>query len=159
MKNMYFYALLLMAWCISACSADESLPIPTPPATECTQSNGSVEWMVADNSYCSNEELYASNQGGVVINAITKTGVNITMIIDSLTPGTYPMNMIQNGILYIDQLGQTWTLEFGSVGTMKVLSHDSINNRIKATFSCNVQNSLGNTLAITNGSIDVRYNN
>lgn len=152
-----FCIALTVSVVFAACSADESLPIPAPPPNDCALENGTVSWRSASNDYCSNNQLYASNQGGVAISAVTKTGVTINLLIDNPNIGTYPMSALQNGLLYTDQLGNAWSLPNENSGTLTITSHNSSTKSLKASFNCTVQNTLGTELQISNGVIDVTY--
>lgn len=153
-----FFIIALSAMSmLSSCSADESLPIPAPPANDCTRENGSLSWTSASNDYCSNSQLFASNQGGVAISAVTKTGVTLNLFIDNPNVGTYPMSALQNGVLYTDQLGNAWSLANTPSGTLTITSHNSSTKTIKGSFFCTVRNSIGTDLQISNGVIDLTY--
>lgn len=153
---LFFIAVSAMML-LTSCSADESLPIPAPPANDCTRENGSLSWTSASNDYCSNSQLYASNQGGVAISAVTKTGVTLNLFVDNPNVGTYPMSALQNGLLYTDQLGNAWSLANDPSGTLTITSHNTSTKTIKGSFFCTVRNSIGSELQISNGMIDLTY--
>lgn len=91
--------------------------------------------------------------------AARKTNVETMGLVlnSSLTAGsTY--NISQYGTEKVTYTPSASGSYVGVSGTIKILSHDLANKRIKGTFSCEIKNTNGSdTLPVTDGTFDISY--
>jgi hypothetical protein len=141
---------------LSSCS--EKVTDEVPFLDECQMVNGSIKWEFDGSSYCANANIIAGYAIGLTLNGITMTGVSFTMELDSIEPGTYNISQDENNIIYTDQLGLAWTSMDSNAGSIIITSHDSVSNKIRATFNGLLKSPItGQTKQISNGQISVTY--
>lgn len=139
-------------------SCSEKITDEVPFLDECQMVNGSIKWEFDGSSYCANANIIAGYGVGLTLNGITLSGVSLTMEIDTLDPGTYNVSQDQNVIVYTDQLGLAWTSMDSNAGSIIISSHDSVSNKIRATFIGSLKSPLtGEIKQISNGQISVTY--
>ena len=149
-------ALLLSLSLLSSCS--EKITDEVPYLDECQLVNGSIKWEFDGNSYCANANIIAGYAIGLTLNGINLNGVSFTMELDSIEPGTYNISQDENNIVYTDQLGFAWTSVDSNAGSIIITSHDSVSNKIRATFNALLISPItGATKQISNGQISVTY--
>ena len=149
-------ALLLTLSLFSSCS--EKITDEVPYLDECQLVNGSIKWEFDGASYCANANIIAGYAIGLTLNGITLNGVSFTMELDSIELGTYNISQDENKIVYTDQLGFAWTSVDSNAGSIIITSHDSVSNKIRATFIASLQSPItGETKQISNGQISVTY--
>lgn len=149
-------ALLLAVSLLSSCS--EKITDEVPFWDECQMVNGSIKWEFDGASYCANANIIAGYAVGLTLNGLTLTGVSLTMELDSLEPGTYNVSQDQNVIVYTDQLGLAWTSVDSNAGSIIISSHDSVSNKIRASFIGSLRSPItGEIKQISNGQISVTY--
>jgi hypothetical protein len=149
-------ALFLTISLLFSCS--EKITDEVPYLDECQLVNGSIKWNFDGNSYCANANIIAGYAVGLTLNGITLSGVSLTMELDSIEPGTYNVSQSENVIVYTDQLGLAWTSTDSNAGSITISSHDSVSNKIRATFIGSLRSPItGEIKQISNGQISVTY--
>ena len=149
-------ALALPLMMMLSCS--EKITDEVPFLDECQMVNGSIKWNFNGSSYCANANIIAGYAIGLTLNGITLSGVSFTMELDSVAPGTYNISQDENNIVYTDQLGLSWLSMDSNAGSIIVTSHDTVSNKIRATFNALLKSPItGQTKQITNGQISVTY--
>lgn len=149
-------SLLISLTLLSSCT--EKVTDELPFLDECQLVNGSIKWDFDGTSYCANANIIAGYAGGLTLNGLTLTGVSLTMELDSIEPGTYNVSQAQNIIVYTDQLGLAWTSTDSNAGSIIISSHDSVSNKVRATFIGSLRSPItGEIKQISNGQISVTY--
>ncbi len=153
-KRIGFLLSLLF---LSSCGEDSPENPLNNISDNCSLPNGHLKWTVEGNDYCANASLFADHALVMTMNGITLTGITITLELDSILPGTYPMKADINSILFTDQLGMAWQTTDDNPGTLQITSNNTSTNLLQASFSATLRNPLGLSKSLSQGTIKIHY--
>ncbi|HQV01264.1 MAG TPA: DUF6252 family protein, partial [Bacteroidia bacterium] len=89
-----------------------------------------------------NTSLFADQAIVLTVNGMKSDGSTLTMEINDVTPGTYPITNDRNHILYTSQLADAFESKNALPGSLVIISNDVSKNIIKGTFQVTVQSPL-----------------
>ncbi len=151
--------MLLAVSCEKEVVTPETL---TPPNSQVVEVCGTPGARLQANfdgaSWCPTVNLYATAAatGQIGINGITLMGSTLTLLLDSVAPGTYQMVETANAMIFTTSTSITYIAREIDPVTLVISEHDVVNRRIKGTFQGHVHTALLEPKAIE-GSFDVEY--
>ncbi|HRH68027.1 MAG TPA: hypothetical protein PLB89_00835 [Flavobacteriales bacterium] len=159
MRHTNLLLLLMTIATLSACVkagkevAEELGIVPS----SCGTDGARIEAQVDDASFCADGQIVALSDGHTAtITGLGLLGSSLSLELDTLEAGTYPINEARNAIMYMS-LGTPYTSMADQPGTLTISGHDVEGHRLKAHFEATLRNEMsGGTKAIS-GSVDVTY--
>jgi hypothetical protein len=159
MRHTAPLSILVILLTLSACAkagkevAEELGIVPTTCGTD----GARMEATVGDGSFCADGQIIAVSDGSTaMVTGIGLLGNTLSLQLDTLDPGTYPITEAQNAILFMS-LGTPYVTTGDLPGTLAIEAHDPVVRRIKATFNVNLRNEMSGAARPVSGSIDVTY--
>jgi len=146
--------IAIVAGFITGC-AKEKEEIPDP--LSCDKPNGTLNWSFDGKSYCANSGLSANLEDLLVLNGISAEGVSLSMLVDSVQPGTYQISLSKNGLTCTDRSGTVWMPSETVSGSITINSHSPSTRFIDASFVCTLQNAAGQTKELKSGRFRITY--
>ena len=140
---------------LSSCKKDEE---ETETPIICGLPNGTLKWKENGVEKCANASLFADYTIDMTVNGISVQGPSMTLEMDSLSVGTYPLTADYNYMLYTDGLALAWEATNEQPGSITITSHNESTNRIEANFHINLVSPIsGATKQITDGQLSIIY--
>ncbi len=155
-----YMSLILAIGLLSACSKSDSntgnVPVNTDPCNSVLPNKVSCRFNGAQ--WCADSICFADYAIGMTIFGQTFDGASLLIELDDIQPGTYPITLDRNHVLYISAFGMAYESSNSQPGQITITSNDPVTNHLKGTFQLNVLDPLlSSWLPITNGNIDVYY--
>ncbi len=154
MKKITIAFLALSAFIFSCKKENE----PTTPTTtnSCTSIiPNKLSAKVSGVTWCADQSCFADLGTIMTINGLNGAGSSLTLELDDFMPGTYPITLDRNHVLYtgIDAYESTNALP----GSVTITSNDTVSNVLKGSFSVSVKGPISGTVSISEGQISVYY--
>jgi len=154
-NNLLFLSLMMIA--IAGCKKDEK-PTTTNTTVECSSIlPNKLSGKIDGQSWCADQTCFGDLAIVMTINGINSNGSTLTLELDDFTPGTYPITLDRNHILFTSSLAMAYESTNGNSGTLVITSNDTTSNLIKGTINTSLQNPLGGTTTISDGSFSIYY--
>jgi hypothetical protein len=159
MRNINVLLVLVSLISLVACAkagkevAEELGIIPS----SCGSDGARIQATVNGNDFCADGQIIAVSDGvSVMITGIGLLGNTLSLQIDSIAEGTFPVTEAENAVLYMT-VGSPYSSMPDHPGTITITGHDETTHRIKADLAVTVRNEMnGATKGIT-ASVDVTY--
>ena len=140
---------------LTSCKKDEE---ETETPIICGLPNGTLKWKENGVEKCANATLFADYTIDMTVNGLSAQGPTMTLELDSLNVGTYPLTADYNYMLYTDALALGWESTNEQPGSITITSHNENTNRLEATFHITLVSALnGATKQITDGQLSITY--
>lgn len=160
MRSAIFIMAMVPVMLIS-CTKEEDPPTPLPglpPAAHCGSEGARLTATFDGSAWCANMNLWASPAAGeITISGLTSLGSTLTLQIDSLAMGSYPMTEAANTILHTTSLGIAYMSTEGDPPVLHITAHDTVADRIQGTFTGNLYTTLSPGAKAISGSFDMDY--
>ncbi len=128
-----------------------------PPAVDPCLINGYyLRASMAGESWCANTTLFADFAIVMTINGISSNGASMTLELDDVIPGSFPITQDRNHILYTNSLGVAYHSTNDNPGSLVIQSNDTSANIIQGSFNVTLRNPMAGNLA-TSGSFRLFY--
>lgn len=153
-------SLILLIGLLAACSKSDSdngtVPVNTNPCNSILPSKVSCRFNGAQ--WCADSICFADYAIGMTIFGQTFDGASLLLELDDIQPGTYPITLDRNHVLYVSAFGMAYESSNSQPGQVIITMNDPVTNHLKGSFQLNVLDPiLSSWLPITNGTIDVYY--
>ncbi len=147
-------ALLIAGMGISSCKKSES----SSKTNDCSLPNGYLRCNDGTDDFCADASLFADNAIVLTINGMTSQGATLTIELDSINAGTYPVNENTNHFLYTDKLGMGYESTDDNPGTVTITSNNRSTNKITGSFIVPVrEHLLGTSKTLHSGTFSLNY--
>jgi len=152
-----FSLLALSVLLITACKKDEDAPTPTPTPATCGVAGARLQATFDGTAFCANTSLFASLALGLTVSGIASDGSTLSLELDSLTVGTFPIKEGTNTVLFTTNLALGYTAVDADPGTLIIASNDTVTNRIQGSIEAPLYSGLGGAPKNIGGSFDLYY--
>lgn len=153
MKKIILPVLCSMLVLATACKKEDNEPT--------TESSGPILktfYMKVDGvAFTPTSSSWQHTAGTIMYSGYDGTQQFSLSIIDSLAPGNYTMGYGHPTRLFHTDDNYV-TSYVSDPGTLTIVSHDTVNDRISGTFNCTLSRSNpASTKAVTNGEFNIQY--
>lgn len=146
--------LLLISALASGCSKKKD---EQPAVDNCLLNNYYLKADISGASWCANTSLFADYAIVMTINGISSNGATLTLELDDVSPGTYPIKQDRNHILYTSSLGVGYESTNDNPGSLTILSNDTSSNIINGSFNATLRSPVSGNISVANGTFKLFY--
>ncbi len=148
-------AILVFTVFIFSCKKDKEVATPSS-STNCTGIiPNKLSAKISNVSWCANQSCFGDLGTIMTINGLSGNGSSLTLELDDFMPGTYPITLDRNHILYteINAYESTNSLP----GSLTITSNDTASNLLKGYFSVTLKSPILGSVSISEGFISLYY--
>ncbi len=149
--------ILAASLLFSACHQEELNTVPLI-GSDCGSEGHRVSVTTDGDFQCLSASVIAigSPEGDVAIQGLGLNGISVTLQIDSVANGDFPIGEDDNAVLWM-QTGTAFLSTDEDPGVLTILSHDEATHRVSGTFDVVVHHAADPTTHELSGSFDVTY--
>lgn len=148
-------AILVFTVFIFSCKKDKEVTTPSS-STNCTSIiPNKLSAKISNVSWCADQSCFGDLGTIMTINGLNGNGSSLTLELDDFMPGTYPITLDRNHILYteINAYESTNSLP----GSLTITSNDTASNLLKGYFSVTLKSPISGSVSISEGFISLYY--
>lgn len=147
-------SVLIISVLIAGCSKKKD---DTPGSVNCLLNNYYLKADISGLAWCANTTLFADYAIVMTINGISSNGASLTLELDDVLPGTYPIKQDRNHILYTSPMGAGYESTNDNPGSLTIISNDTANNIINGSFNVTLRSPIAGNVSVSNGTFKLFY--